>query len=134
MVKAVADKRKDIHYLGQMGAYVYINKIKVYLVHGMGSPSYAISYKSQKLVEGFSSENKPNMLLVGHYHSNFVAFIRNIFVCHPGSFQGQTPMLRRLAIFPVIGGYFMEIEIDKKGLARFRFEFLPHYSPKFKDY
>ena len=133
IVKNICEKRSDFTYLGQMGAYIMVNNVKIYMVHGLGSPAYAISYKSQKLVEGFSSENKPNMLFVGHFHSNFCAFMRNIFVCHPGSFQGQTPMLRRLAIFPVIGGYLVEIEINKTGFVRFRYEFLPCFNPKFKD-
>lgn len=133
VVKEICEKRKDLIYLGQMGAYININNVKVYMLHGMGSPAYAISYKSQKLVEGFSSENKPHMLLVGHFHSNFVAFIRNIFVCHPGSFQSQTPMLRRLAIFPVIGGYLVEIETNKTGFVRFKYEFLPCFNPTLND-
>jgi UDP-2,3-diacylglucosamine pyrophosphatase LpxH len=40
---AIANRRPDMHYLGQLGAYVYIGKAKVYLVHGMGMPAYALS-------------------------------------------------------------------------------------------
>ena len=54
-----------MHYLGQLGAYVYLGGIKTYIVHGMGKPAYALSYKVQKMVEAFSTENKPNLLIVG---------------------------------------------------------------------
>jgi len=132
--KAIAQQRPDFHYLGQLGAYVYINDLKVYIAHGMGSPAYALSYKVQKMIEAFSSENKPNMLIVGHWHSAFQAFIRNVFAMTPASFQGQTPFLRRMAIFPVVGGYFVEIVPDRKGIHRFKYEFLPLYKPRSHDY
>lgn len=132
--EAIARQRPDMTYLGQMGAYVYFGVVKVYLNHGLGGNAYALSYKSQKLVEAFSSENKPNILITGHWHSSFVSLIRNVWTLTPGSFQGQSPFLRRMAIFPVIGGYFIEIETDKHGIVRFRFEFLPCYRPKLKDY
>lgn len=132
--KDIASQREDLIYLGQLGAYVYINHAKVYLVHGMGIPAYALSYKAQKMVEAFSTENKPNMLIIGHFHTAFQAFIRNIWAMHAGGFQGQTPFLRRKAIFPVIGGYFVEIETDKKGIGKFKFEFIPMYKPKSNDW
>lgn len=130
---AIASKRPDMHYLGQMGAYVYVGRIKIYIVHGMGAPAYALSYKLQKMVEAFSTENKPHMLIAGHWHSASQFFIRNIHAMTPGSFQGQTPMLKRLAIFPVIGGYLVEINTDKKGVASYKFEFIPLYKPKAND-
>jgi predicted phosphodiesterase len=132
--EAIAKRRPDLIYLGQYGAYVMINKVKVYIMHPLGSPAYALSYKIQKLIEGFSSENKPNVLIVGHYHSSFQALVRNVFCMHPASFQGQSPFLRRLAIFPVIGGYIIEMGIDKKGISSFKTEFIPFYQPLQNDY
>lgn len=131
---SISSARKDMIYLGQYGAYVMLNKIKVYLVHAMGSPAYALSYKIQKLVEGFSSDNKPNILIVGHYHSAFQALVRNVYCMHPASFQGQSPFLRRLAIFPVVGGYFIEMKVDKAGISQFKTEFIPFYKPLKDDY
>ena len=132
--ESVSKQRGDLIYLGQLGAYIYLNKVKVYLVHAMGSPAYALSYKVQKLVEGFSSENKPNILIVGHFHSSFQALVRNVYCMHPSSFQGQSPFLRRMAIFPVIGGYLIEMHADKHGINRFKSEFLPFYVPLKNDY
>jgi DNA polymerase II small subunit/DNA polymerase delta subunit B len=85
-------------------------------------------------VEGFSTENKPQMLVIGHFHTSFQAFIRNVYVMHPSSFQGQTPFLRRMALFPVIGGYHIKVEIGDRGIARLQFEFIPLYKPLAKDY
>jgi predicted phosphodiesterase len=132
--KEVAARRSDMNYLGQLGAFVYFGHLKVYLVHCLGSPPYAISYRGQKLVEAMSTENKPNLMIVGHHHQAYQFFIRNVHVLGGGSFQGQTPFLRRMAIFPVIGGYLCEVLQDRKGIARFRFEFLPCYKPKANDY
>ena len=53
---------------------------------------------------------------------------------HPASFQAQSPFLRRLAIFPVLGGYLIEMEVDKSGITRFKSEFLPFYKPIQHDY
>lgn len=130
----LAKQREDLHYLGQMGAYVYFGHLKAYIVHGLGSPAYALSYRAQKMVEAFSSENKPNLLCIGHFHSAFQSFIRNVYAMCCGGFQGQTPFLRRMAQFPVIGGYIIEIEPDKRGIFRFKYEFLPCYRPKAHDY
>lgn len=132
--KAINALRPDLHYLGQLGAFVYIGGLKVYVVHGIGHPAYALSYKAQKLVEAFSTENKPNLLIIGHFHTAFQAFIRNIYTMHPASFQGQSPFLRRMALFPIIGGYLVTISVDKKGVARFQFEFFPLYKPLQHDY
>ena len=132
--KALASKRADLHYLGQMGAYVYFNQVKCYLVHCAGSPPYAITYRAQKLVEAFSTENKPNLMVLGHHHQQYQVFIRNCWCLGGSGFQGQTPFLRRKAVFPVIGGYLIEIETNSKGVARFKFEFIPLYKPKSNDF
>ena len=131
---ALTSRRPDLHYLGQMGSYVYFGNVKAYLVHGMGFPAYALSYKLQRMVAELSTENKPNIMIMGHFHTAFQSFFRNVWAMHGGGFQGQTPFLRRRAVFPVIGGYLIEIETDKKGIARFRFEFIPCYKPKPNDF
>lgn len=132
--KALEKQREDLHYLGQLGAFVYIGQAKVYLVHPSGAPPYAISYRGQKLVENMSTENKSNVMILGHYHQSYTFFVRNTYLIGGGGFQGQTPYLRRKAVFPVIGGYLIEIELDHKGIARFKFEFVPCYKPKSNDF
>lgn len=132
--KAIATRRSDMHYLGQLGAYVYFGNVKAYLVHPSGSPPYAISYRGQKLVENMSTENKANLMILGHYHQAYSFFVRNTYLLGGGGFQGQTPFLRRKAVYPVIGGYFVEILQDSKGVARFRFEFVPMYKPRANDF
>jgi hypothetical protein len=85
-------------------------------------------------VEGFSTENKPHLMVIGHFHTNLVMFLRNMWVMHPGGFQGQTPFLARKAVFPVIGGYLVEIEQDNKGIVRFKFEYRPLHKPRVNDF
>jgi len=132
--KIISDNRPDMFYLGQLGAYVYFGGVKAYLVHPLGIQAYAISYKAQKLIEAFSTENKPNLLIIGHFHQAYQLFVRNVYALGGGGFQGQTPYLRRKAVFPIIGGYYIEVLFDKRGIGTFRFEFVPMYKPKLNDY
>ena len=68
--------------------------VKTYLQHPDGGLAYAISYKAQKFIEGFASEHKPQVFLIGHYHMTGQFFIRNVHAYLGGCFQSQTPYLR----------------------------------------
>jgi len=114
--RAIAAERPDMEYLGQLGAYVNITKtLRMYLLHPDSGPAYAISYKPQRIAAGFFGGEKPAIMIIGHYHQAEYLFERNIHIIQAGSWQGQTPYLRRKGIWPKVGGWIVEIGITKEG-------------------
>jgi predicted phosphodiesterase len=136
LMEDVTRERDDLHYLGQHGAYMSLsNKVKIYLVHPMGGVAYAMSYKPQKIAEGFFGGTKPQILLVGHYHTAGYFIYRNIHILLTGCFQAQTPYLIRRGLQPQIGGWIVEVELDKRGsIVSFSPTFHPLYISIKNDY
>lgn len=135
VLKKIAEERKDIKYLGMFGAYVNIGKVSFYLMHGDGSVAYARSYKMQKIIEQFPADKKPNVLLLGHYHvTNVLPQYRNVLGIQAPCYQTQTTYLRAKGLAPDIGFYILEVIPDVKGVAHFRVDYWPLYSPIEGDY
>lgn len=101
----VAAKRKDMVYLGQCQGDVEINHVRLRLLHSDGGGAYAISYRGQKIAEQIPSGQKPDVLILGHYHVSNYFWYRNMHVLNGGSFEGQTLFLLRKGINPAIGGW-----------------------------
>lgn len=66
IVKQICKDRDDLIYIGDFGATVHINGVRVYLTHPDGGTAYALSYRPQKMAESLASENKPHILILGH--------------------------------------------------------------------
>lgn len=127
----IAERRNDMKYLGFYGAFVTVGGIKIYLHHGAGGVAYARSYKLQKLIEQLAPEQKPNIVLQGHYHVSCVLeMYRNVEGFSLGCFQAQTPYLKRLGVYPSISGRIITITPDKTypgGTASIESKFIPFY-------
>jgi len=137
LVKSVAEQRDDFDYLGELGAYIEVGKqdpIKIYLMHPDGGGSYAVSYKPQKIVEGFSSDNKPHILIIGHYHRTEYLFERNVHIFQPGCFQSQTPFLKRKGLYPKVGAWIVNLSVNSGGIKRINMEYFPFYKEMHADY
>jgi predicted phosphodiesterase len=130
--EAIAEKRKDMIYLGQEEADVSLNDIKIRLVHPSSGTAYAISYKIQKYIESLSGGQKPHIMLFGHYHkSEFLPCYRSVFAIQGGCLQGQTAFMRRMSISAHIGFWICEFLVDNVGsLVRFKAEFFAYYEEK----
>lgn len=126
--RAIAKEREDMKYLGLYGAYVKVGGLRIYLHHPDGGVAYARSYRMQKLIEQFAPEQKPNIVLQGHFHIvNVLPMYRNVEGVNIGSFQAQTPYLKRKGLYPSVSGLFVEVIPDPKGLARIKYELIPFY-------
>lgn len=67
--------------------------VKLLLMHPGGGSAYAMSYKPQKIIEGFGGGEKPAVLLIGHYHKMSYNLIRNVHAIQVGCFRGATTIL-----------------------------------------
>lgn len=84
-------------------------------MHPDGGSSYAISYKSQKLVESLESGKKPNVLHIGHFHKAEYIFYRNIHVFQTGTLMGQTKFMRGKQLAAHKGFWIVDLYTRKGG-------------------
>jgi DNA polymerase II small subunit/DNA polymerase delta subunit B len=135
IVEAICDERDDLVFLGDNYAVYTVGKINIAVMHGEGGVAYARSYKLQKIIEQISPENKPHMLLLGHFHvEDIQPMYRNVVGIQLPCFQAQTPYLARKGLYPELGGWIVEFEVNEKGFASIRYENFPFYVPIKHDY
>jgi hypothetical protein len=130
--KAEEAGRHDLKFLGHMEADVILpaknGQTVVRVLHPGGGSAYAISYTSQKIVESYSGNEKPHVLLDGHYHKAGYNYIRGVHVCQTGCTQDQTPFMRKKRLAAHLGGWIIEFAVDDNGaITRFKQEFVPFY-------
>ncbi len=86
---------KNFYYLGNgEGNIALRNGSKITMLHPDGGTAYAISYRSQKIAESLTGGEKPEVLLIGHFHKAEYIFYRNIHIIQSGTLEGQTKFMR----------------------------------------
>jgi predicted phosphodiesterase len=110
----IAEKRPDMKYVGFYDADVMLGGVKIKLHHGDGGGAYALSYKGQKFAEQIPSGEKPRVLIIGHYHTAFYFWYRNMHILNAGCFERQSMYLKRKMLNPAIGGWIIELRTTKK--------------------
>lgn len=98
------------------------------LWHGEDSSSYAVSYRLQKLAEGFTGGEKPHLLLCGHTHKQGYFFERNIHIVSGGSLCVQSNWMRRKRLANHTGFWIIKLIINKNGIAKCTPTWYPFYA------
>lgn len=128
-------ERGDVTILGAPAATFYYGPLRIYMLHPDGGPSYARSYRLQKIVEQLAPDDKPHILLAGHWHvTAHVPGYRNVEAFALPCFQAQTAYLKRKGLAPVIGGVLLEAEYDENGLQSLTTNWRLYRSPIDSDY
>jgi hypothetical protein len=116
--------RPDWKHLGQDTAAITFKtksgqSFMIQLLHPNGGVAYALSYRLQKIIESLSGGQKPNMMVVGHYHKSlYVPGYRNVEGFYPGTFQSQTPLMVQQSSIAQVGGWIISVTLgDKKKLT-----------------
>jgi len=130
--------RTDLVYLGHMEHDLVLKAPKgqatMRIVHPGGGSSYAISYTSQKLVESYSPGEKPNILLMGHYHKMEFNYIRGVYVVQGGCTMDQSPFMRKKRLDAHVGGWICEYQQAVNGvISSFKAEWIPFYGKEFYE-
>ncbi len=111
--------REDLVYLGLDEADIVLSGSKgqaiMRLQHPGGGTAYAISYRPQKIVESLSGGEKPDILVLGHFHKMLYSAIRNIHVFLAGTLQFQTPFMFKHAIEAHRGFWIIEATVEADG-------------------
>ena len=139
IVKQISLERDDIEYLGSYGAFPSVLGLNIYLQHGGGGKAYARSYKMQKNIEEMTPDKKPDIYLLGHYHSSCILLeYRNVVAFQLPSFQSQTPFARRHGWAADNGAFIITVTSNNRerenGISKVEFEFVPFYVPIDKDF
>jgi predicted phosphodiesterase len=119
----------EAHYLGNGEGDVSLGSgTKIRLLHPDGGTAYAISYKSQKIVESLTGGEKPNMLLIGHFHKAEYIIYRNVHVLQTATLCGQTKFMKGKGIPAHIGFWIVDVYSKKGGeISRIKPEYFPAY-------
>lgn len=125
-VKAACKAREDFTYCGfDLVTVPLTDEIDAMMWHPSGGQAYAMSYRSQKMVEQIALEQlmkvikksatpRVRFLFVGHWHGILMGYEKGpIHIQHPGSFEGETNLSRRMGAFPQISAVILEGEITK---------------------
>lgn len=113
--KAIEAGRTDLVNLGYMEADVKLGPITVRVLHPGGGSAYSISYTSQKIIESYAEDEKPDILLHGHYHKFEYLFLRGVHVFQTGCLQDQTPFMRKKRISAHLGAWVIEPIVNEQG-------------------
>lgn len=128
IVEDIAKEVPMMEFLGDDEGDLDFNGITLKLWHGTDGNSYAVSYRMQKIVEGFNDLNKPQILLLGHTHKFCYLFERNIHVVSTGCMQQQTPYMRGKKLAAHTGFQIIEFDVNKyKQVANFKLHNFPFY-------
>jgi hypothetical protein len=129
---ATRSGRDDLKYIGHMEADIILpapqGQTVIRVQHPGGGSAYAISYTAQKIVESFSGGEKPDILLIGHYHKAEYCYTRGVHVVQTACTQDQSPFMRKKRLAAHLGGWIIEVKTDDSGaVTRFKQEFFPFY-------
>lgn len=124
------DKGMDVHFLGNAEGDIKLSSGAVIKnMHPDGGTAYAISYKSQKLVESLESGKKPAVLNIGHFHKAEYIYYRNIHTFQTGTLMGQTKFMRGKQIPAHMGFWIVDLYTRAGGQVD---KIVPQFYPAYK--
>lgn len=126
----ISKARPDMVYLGMYDATVILNGVSIGLHHGAHGVPYSISYHLQKYVEKIGAGQKPQIYVLGHYHSSLYMFYRNIHCFLPGCWQRPNNYSVRRGLPNLLGGWVIELEVanDRQhSITEISQRFIPYY-------
>ena len=139
-MKAKRAGRDDLNFLGHVEADVELKtrggSSVMRLMHPGGGSAYAFSYAPQKIVESFQGGEKPQVLLLGHYHKHETCYPREVHVISGGCCVDQTMFMRKNKIAAHVGFTLIKIkqEASNGNVVRLSHEWMPRYDRRFYEH
>lgn len=137
----IAEKngRTDLRYIGHVEADVAVQvgsaprPTIIKIQHPGGGSAYSRSYIPQKIVESLEGGEKPDVLVMGHYHVSNYMQERNIHVVSLPGFKEQDVFSRKKRLRTEVGGSIMEFKVDPDTgcVTRFRIEINRYFNRGF---
>jgi predicted phosphodiesterase len=113
----IGERREDINYLGSDAARWIVERkggkdIRIDMLHPGGGSSYALSYKPQKIIEQIESGQKPDVLLIGHFHKAMtLPAYRGVAAVMAGCTQRQSQFMMRNGLAAHTGAHIIECRV-----------------------
>lgn len=128
--------RKDLVCIGHVEQDVLFERphgtFRLRIIHPGGGTPYALSYPSQKMVESFQGGEKPQAMIMGHFHKFDMVYPREVLCLMPGCVQDQTTFMRKKKLGAHVGFCVCTIGARIDGtLGRFGVEWVPYYDRKY---
>ena len=115
IVKAIANRRDDIVYLGSDVADLNIGKLRIRLFHGKGGLAYAKSYKVQKYLDSIPLDERPNILQTGHIHQSFYMKQDDTHCFQTSCLEDLTPFARSMGMSNDKSVWWVDVYMNDKG-------------------
>lgn len=134
--KSISRYRDDMIYIGADDVLVHLTpKCTMELFHPWDGSPYSVSYKLQKRVETVPEFERPDILIMGHYHKAEYMFYHGTHCMQAGSFEGKTPFTNGKTLATVMGGWIVEVDVSDDGhILAFNPKFYPFEQPIKDDY
>ena len=113
--RAQEQGRMDLKYLGYLEHDIEFansaGRMIVRIAHPGGGSAYALSYTPQKIVESYSRGEKPDVLIIGHYHKlEYIPAVRGVRVIQAGCTVDQGTWARKKRLAYHLGGWIIELD------------------------
>jgi hypothetical protein len=133
--RLISSERKDMIYLGHTRCTVNIRDFKLMVHHPKGKIAYTVSYKPQRYISAMRSEDKPDMLLHGHWLQCDDMNFRDVQEFSVPGLIATTPRIKDEGIENETGALFLDITLnDKDQLKRVKSRIIPFYVTDPNDY
>lgn len=131
--------RKDLIHLGYMERDIEYKQSGgssiIRVIHPGGGTAYALSYSVQKIAESYQGGEKPQIVLVGHFHKFDYSYPREIHFVQGGTTCDQTPFMRKKKIQAMVGGVVLWVKQSVTGIfTSVKIEWIPFYDKRFYAY
>ena len=136
----IAKIREDLVYLGQESCTIYLHgdngkPIIIDLRHPKGKIPYTVSYKPQILVDAMRSEERPDILNIGHYLVQDTFIHHDVLVNQVPSLCATTPEMINRGTNNVVGATILTLHLDSKNrIVRTEKMFLNYHTIIPSDY
>jgi hypothetical protein len=137
-MRAEKQGRHDLKYLGYAECDVALRcgtgAAVARIVHPGGGSAYATSYTAQKLVESYQGGEKPQVLIIGHYHKAEYGYPREVHCLQTGCTEDQSLFMRKKKIAAHVGFWEVKIKQNAQGvITRFATEWFPFFDRGFYE-
>lgn len=125
--KEISEAVECYDHLGDHFADVKIGTLTIGLHHGLDGASYALGYRSQKIIESIPGGDKPHVLITGHDHKQGFFDYRNVQAIAAGTLCPQTKWMRGKRIQAACGFWIVDLEWNSEGLESITPRWFPLY-------
>jgi len=128
--------RNDMVFIGHVEQDIVLKQARgetrIRVMHPGGGSAYALSYPSQKMVESFQGGEKPQVLILGHYHKFDFTYPREVATLLAGCTQDQTRFMRKKSLAAMVGFSILKIGTRVDGtIGRCNVEWYPFYDRQY---